>query len=380
MYAEVFESVNKIPENEWNELVGAENAFLRHQYLRIVEESFTSGYRFWYLVIKEKGKTVALVSLFSMPVYLDMLSAQVIRNISKKVRKIFKKFLVINPLFVGSPPSIGNNTIIIREGANESNVLEVIVKEVEQIARANQLQMIVYKEFEDKDCVYMDKLTENFNYIKVNSLPTNKFIIKWSSFDEYMKALKKSYRQSISSSLRKINSEDIKVKIITGFSSIFEDYHYGLYEAVLKKAEFQLEKLTPDYFRKIATVPDNEACMVSIIKDDLILGYILVSNSGKNSISAMFAGINYDYNRQFDIYFNLSYEVVKLAIERKKEGIEFGQNSYKFKSRIGCSQYPLYIYLKHRNRLWHYIIDKLAPSLFPRMELQEKSVFKTERS
>lgn len=50
--------------------------------------------------------------------------------------------------------------------------------------------MIVYKEFEDKDCVYMDKLTENFNYIKVNSLPTNKFIIKWSSFDEYMKALK----------------------------------------------------------------------------------------------------------------------------------------------------------------------------------------------
>ena len=71
MYAEVFESVNKIPENEWNELVGAENAFLRHQYLRIVEESFTSGYRFWYLVIKEKGKTVALVSLFSMPVYLD---------------------------------------------------------------------------------------------------------------------------------------------------------------------------------------------------------------------------------------------------------------------------------------------------------------------
>ena len=318
MYAEVFESVNKIPENEWNELVGAENAFLRHQYLRIVEESFTSGYRFWYLVIKEKGKTVALVSLFSMPVYLDMLSAQVIRNISKKVRKIFKKFLVINPLFVGSPPSIGNNTIIIREGANESNVLEVIVKEVEQIARANQLQMIVYKEFEDKDCVYMDKLTENFNYIKVNSLPTNKFIIKWSSFDEYMKALKKSYRQSISSSLRKINSEDIKVKIITGFSSIFEDYHYGLYEAVLKKAEFQLEKLTPDYFRKIATVPDNEACMVSIIKDDLILGYILVSNSGKNSISAMFAGINYDYNRQFDIYFNLSYEVVKLAIERKR--------------------------------------------------------------
>ena len=120
-----------------------------------------------------------------------------IRNISKKVRKIFKKFLVINPLFVGSPPSIGNNTIIIREGANESNVLEVIVKEVEQIARANQLQMIVYKEFEDKDCVYMDKLTENFNYIKVNSLPTNKFIIKWSSFDEYMKALKKSYRQSL---------------------------------------------------------------------------------------------------------------------------------------------------------------------------------------
>jgi predicted N-acyltransferase len=380
MYAEVFNSINDIPEKEWNDLVVSENAFLKHHYLRVVEESMSFKYKFWYLAIRDDEKIVALVALFSMPVYLDMLSSGAIRHISEKVRKIYKNFLVTHPLFVGSPPSISNNTIIISESVNKSEVLGVIVEAVEKIAVENHLQIIAYKEFEDEDCVYMDKLSNQYNYIKVNSLPTNKLSIKWDSFDEYMKSLKTPYRQSINANFRKLNSGDIKAEVITEFGEVFNDYHFGLYEAVMGKAEFQLEKLTAEYFKRIADVPDNEACMVSLKRDDLVLGYFLVSNSGKNSISAMFAGINYEYSRQFDIYFNLFYEVIKLAIERKKDIIEFGQNSYHFKSRIGCLQYPLYIYIRHRNKFWQCLIKKLAPILFPKTELKDKNVFKPERS
>lgn len=380
MNVESYKSIKEISKELWNSFVNENKTFLRYEYLKNVEETSPIDYKFWYLLIKENNTIIASACLFSMPLSLDLLCTGVIRSISIKVRKLFKKFLIIHPLIVGSPPSLGNNTVILSPDADKDKVLALIKINVEEIAVKNQLGLIAYKEFESKDCSFMDKLSNEYNYIKVNSLPTNKLELKWNNFEDYLKALRTPYRQSINANIRRLNKGTAKTEIITNINEIFNNYHFDLYKSVLDKAEFKLEELTIDYFKRMSGIPNSQACLVSINKEGLMLGYFLVCNSEKDTLAAMFAGINYQYNRQFDIYFNLFYEVIKLAIDRNKTIIEFGQNSYQFKSRIGCRQYPLYIYLKHKNRFYNFFIKKFSDILFPKYEIKEKNAFKPERS
>ncbi|MCX7921248.1 MAG: GNAT family N-acetyltransferase [Clostridia bacterium] len=375
MRVEVFRSIKEIPSCVWDSLLKRDETFMSHRYLTLVEETSPEDYEFWYLLVYDGDKLAASMPLFRMPVFLDLLSTGVARKAIKFLRRFYKNFFIIKPLIGGCPPSLGNNNLLISKEADIVKVLSALNDSVETIAKENRIGLIGLKEFEPMSSEQLAPLIPK-GFIKASSLPTNKLTLVGSSFEEYLKALRTPYRQSINANLRKLEKGGIEVKVLYDFSEVFDDYCYSLYEAVINKAEFQLERLTPEFFRKMSELPENEAALVTLCKDGTILGYFLVCNSGVDSISAMFAGINYEYSRQYDIYFNLFYQVIKLAYARNKNIVEFGQNSYQLKSRLGCKQIPLDIFIKHTNRGWHYILSRLTHVLFPKYELKEKNAFR----
>jgi hypothetical protein len=89
-------------------------------------------------------------------------------------------------------------------------------------------------------------------------------------------------------------------------------------------------------------------------------------------------GINYELNREFDLYFNLFYEGIEEALRLKPKTIFFGQNGGKVKLRLGCQPSRRTLFIQG-HRLWHPLIKTFSSFLFPQDELGP-SLVEPERS
>ena len=74
----------------------------------------------------------------------------------------------------------------------------------------------------------------------------------------------------------------------------------------------------------------------------------------------LFVGIDYDQNEESDAYFNLMVEDVAHAMSQPVEEILVGQTADDFKSRLGCTSDPRYLFIKVTNgfiRWWFHQVS-----------------------
>jgi hypothetical protein len=75
-----------------------------------------------------------------------------------------------------------------------------------------------------------------------------------------------------------------------------------------------------------------------------------------------FGGLDYRLNREFDLYFNLTYAAFDRAFRKRVSTIVLGMGGDTFKARIGCYSEPLYVFGKGRTPLISWMI-RVAGSL-----------------
>ncbi len=63
-------------------------------------------------------------------------------------------------------------------------------------------------------------------------------------------------------------------------------------------------------------------------------------------ITHLYAGLDYEFNDEFDLYFNLSYATLDRALKKRPSKIYLGQTADTFKARLGCYPEPLYVFAK----------------------------------
>jgi Acetyltransferase (GNAT) domain len=90
--------------------------------------------------------------------------------------------------------------------------------------------------------------------------------------------------------------------------------------------------------------------LVTIIKEARIIaiGWCLIAGS---AFHLMYAGLDYQLNRELDLYFNLMYAALDRALRSGATKIHVGQTASAFKARLGCHAEPLYGYIKGRGLL-----------------------------
>jgi predicted N-acyltransferase len=99
--------------------------------------------------------------------------------------------------------------------------------------------------------------------------------------------------------------------------------------------------------------------MVIAKKGDRFIGSSLLLLNNKTFIS-LFIGLDYDYNEEYFIYFNLFYKAIELAIEKGAEEIELGITTLDPKRDMGADVVALNMYMRHANPF----LNKVIPVLF----------------
>jgi predicted N-acyltransferase len=372
----IVNSILEVDQKEWNE-VCKNDYFMSVEYLYHVEQTMVDGYKYWYICIYKNDLLVLVASLFSMGIQLDtLLEKGLVKKLISSVRKIFRHLFMVQSLIVGSPPSVGNFGVSVKDGQTDKIIFDEFLKTIEIIAKKEKIQLMMIKEVPNIFVKNHYESLKQASYSIAYDLPNNILDLPWKSFDDYLLALRKKYRQTIKKSRDKLISPNIIVEEVFDIRNQYGDAEYDLYLNVLGRSETIFETLTMDYFTQFDQIEKMSTCLLSIKHNGIIIGYFLVADTSDSEIAALFAGINYDCKDRYDTYFNLFYEVITYALKNGKKRIYFGQNTYEVKQRIGCVCEELHIVLKHRNRCINHILHLIKDYLLPEKKIEPKKVLK----
>lgn len=369
---EIFSSINSVDKGQWNLELEKEDFYMNYDFLNITEKSTIGIDSYYYIMVFHNGIKIANIVLFSVRLDFYNLVSNSAKKVISRFRKIEKNIFFIKTLFCGLPISTVDNSIRIFKKEYTDALLNILDKLIKQIAKKENHQIVFYKDFADKDINWTSYLKEKSNKL-ISGLPSNNMIIRWNTFDEYINSLNKKYRNPLKKILKK--REEVTVEVLNDDPNIFDDRFYDLYHQVNSSSEFQLEKLTVNFFKDTAKNDSLSTKLIVIKKDDILLGHVSIIEK-KDSFIPLFLGYDKILNKKYDVYFNLVYKILEIAIEEGKKNIKFGQTADYFKRKMGCSSVNVWWYIYIASPFIRPFTKYIFGKLFPKVEDYKFELFK----
>lgn len=323
-------------------------------YLQHVERCGFEGIRFWYLLGREKGAITACAALFSMPVDAASVFTGLVRKLIGLVRTIWPSFLRARVLFWGSPPSLANAVVHLAPGTYPAQTLPRLIREAEGIARREKIGWIALKEYRDADADWARHF-ELLGYIRCDSPQAYVMPVRWSCFSDYLDALRHSYRRRLNLAERRMQEKGIQVEQYRGVAATFSRSDYQLYLEVLSRARAQFERLPASYFQGLPNVFGERQMLSRFVLGSRTVAWSWSLCEQDRTVN-LFVGMDYEVNREHDLYVNILADVVRLAIDSGSRSIHFGQAAAEAKARMGATPEALFYAIRHRNPFIHGVL------------------------
>ncbi|NQS90284.1 GNAT family N-acetyltransferase [Patescibacteria group bacterium] len=363
-------------EKEWNSIVGKDRMICTYKYLNAIEKSEINDCRYYYPVVYEEGRIIAHACVYFISTELDAFAQGITKKIIDLIRRKWKGFFVLRSLECGTPVALGS-TVSFREGINQAEVLSLMRREIENLAKKLNIGVVLFRDFYDEELGVFDNLTEA-GYNRIHNLSNTKLEIRWKSFDEYLNSMRSNYRMKIIKRMKKCHRENVTIQVLRNFSRYADELERLWTNVYYHATEYRRERLTAVFFRNIDQYLGERSGIILVKEDNMPIGFGLLLFDDE-TLTSMFFGINYDYNKDHFIYFNLLYKVVEVAIEEGMNDIDMGITTLVPKKDIGFAVAPLNMYMKHFNPLLNKIVPRAFEMMTPQDNTGPRRVFKTDR-
>jgi hypothetical protein len=158
----------------------------------------------------------------------------------------------------------------------------------------------------------------------------------WSSFDDYLNALSRKYRQravKIQKSIQTLAMKELGVEeLIAEKGRVTE-----LYQNIVQKQSIALGILNAEYFVEMKKNLGDNFRVYGYYLDHKMLAFssnIYYPNKAKMEIH--YIGLDYAHNKQYNLYFNLLFDGIKCAIINGFKTIEMGRTAREAKANAGA--------------------------------------------
>ena len=373
MNVKTHRSISEVNEDRWNAIVGKNRIFCAHKYVDALEKSGLNEGGCYYPVVYAGDEIIAHASAYFISTELDIFANGALKKIIRLVRRKWKNFLITQSLECGPPVALGS-TMSFKDGIDRAEPMRLLCQEVERLAKELRAGLVLFRDFYDEDMKFYDFL-QGRGYGKIHNLPKAEIKIRWKSFDEYLNSMRSSYRCKIVKSMDKCAKADISIQILKNFSANSRELK-RLYDNVSHQAkEIKREQLSETFFQNLDNYLGEKSAVLSATKDGKIIGFMLVLFNDKELIPALI-GLDYDYNREYHIYFNLFYRTIELAIDAGMEKVDMGITTLDPKKDMGSEIVALNMYMKHSNPLLNKIVSALFDMITPPDTTGPRNVFK----
>ncbi len=197
------------------------------------------------------------------------------------------------------------------------------------------------------------------------TLHSTMFENKFSTFEEYLNALRSNHRRRIKKAL--LAFEEIDVRKISPRE--FDDNLYKLYLNVLEKSEFKLETLPKSFF-------ENEELENFVFYKDNIPISFASTYCDEDEFDFIFGGMDYNYLKKYDLYYNMLLFIIKEGILKKKPEINLGQTALYAKTFVGAQAKDRYMLCFSSNYIIDFFVKKFSFLLENSEKIPKSNPFK----
>ncbi len=320
------------------------DVFMDPRFLRLFEHTMAEKGEYYYVLVRDGAGEPAGAACFSLCELDAALFCQgfVARWITR-IRRIWSRYLKFRVLFCGLPFSGGQSHVRLATNAEPAAVVDSLRAAALSLARRKRSWLVVFKEFNAEDDEVMHRLGQ-LGYVRGESLPMNCVDMRFRSLDDFRASLRSHYRYKINRSRRKFQEAGLRVEHLHG-QAIFDAYTdevHRLYDAVVDAAEVRLERLPAQFFRELVRSLPEYVTLTTVRHQDRIVAFAWSLFAG-GVYHDLFVGLDYDFDVDCDLYFNLMASDLDAAFQTEAREIHMGQTADVFKSRLGCRPQARYV-------------------------------------
>jgi predicted N-acyltransferase len=234
---------------------------------------------------------------------------------------------------------------------DSGEVMRVILRRMEQLARKKRAQVVAFKDFDASYTRLLDPLMRE-GFSRFDSLPTTELDVRYQNFEEYLKTLSGASRYDLR---RKFRHVDGHVKIETEVVNSVDDDTlseiYRLYLQMLDRHDMGFEVLPMEFFKNVAkNMPDRTKFFLMKVEGRLV-AFLFCLVSDEHLID-YYLGLDYSVAHRYHLYFVKFRYVLNWCIENRIKKYEMGVTGYEAKRRLKFDFVPLYIYARLRSRVF----------------------------
>lgn len=370
MTVKLFDKLDEINQDNWDQFNANGNLLHSYNFLKVLEISQVEASKLFFLMIYEDKKLIGTTVLSLFELNLDLFIHA--RATTKVLKTIYPNLFKTKVLICGTPISAGHKNIY-HLPEYGLQVYAITAEIMEQIASETKTNTIIFKELDDAALQQANILVSS-NYFQAYSIPSAELESQFASFEEYLNAMRHSYRRQIKNSLKKIENQGIEISH-EKISTVGLDLLYRLYLSVMDRSNVKLEVLTKDFFNQFFTYFQDQAKILVCKKDTQILGIFIYFIQNK-TLTFLWTCRNQSKD-DYDSYQNLLIELFKIGMNKKCTTIVLGQTAYYPKQRMGAALNERFIYVKSRNKIIHFLLESFNTLIFPKLNLPKLNVFKS---
>jgi Acetyltransferase (GNAT) domain len=373
---------------DWDVAAPLSDIFLQRDYLRILEENPPLGMRFVYLVFYKNnapfGIAYCQIHLFKGDSNIQVLSAEenkeeCLKVITNKVKKWVAGKVTADTLICGNMLLTGehayhfdyqhitpSNAVVLMDNAFHS-----VIAEFKKIGI--NMPAVLVKELSENQADQREKLLEN-GFVPFEIQPNMVMDLTWDSFDRYILAMSTKYRTRYKAAPKKLGTVE-KRELTLEDMQRENDFMYAQYLEIANNAGFNMVQLHKNYMLALKRDFSAFFTIIGYFLEDKLIGYFTTIKNG-DELEAHFIGFDQSLNKEYQIYQNMLYDIVKQGFDKSVHRVVFARTALEIKSTVGAVPENLYLYLRHQNKLANKLTGPVLDYLKPVETWVQRKPFK----
>jgi len=366
---EVYDSIRRVDGSEWDSLWDAQSdPFMDRRFIEAVENSMRDQCRFHHIVVRDtQRRPMATACLSSFVIEGASLAEGTSGKILGLLQRAFPRINRSTLILCGLPVSAGQSHIRFAPDADRAAALRIVDAVACKFATAERARLILFKEIDPDGCRDLEPLA-SLGYRRADSFPLSHAPCNYDDFDDYLSHIPSKKRRKLLRSQEKFARSGLRVVRRAGrdhVAELYTDDVHRLFEAVENRSEVQFGRLPAEFFRELCRqLPDNTV-FTFVYRGDEVVGFAAALFS-ETTFHSLFVGLNYDVNSESDLYFNLLYDAVDIALRRRPRKIVAGQTADSVKhEKLCCYQLPMSLYVKGGRWSMRLVLKLAFSQIFP---------------
>ena len=363
----------------WDHVNAGQNIFLSSSYLKTLASDEADALQYRYVIVYYQKNPVAIAFMQVINFSAELLGELVVQrfnDLQNKRASLFNKYVQKNrDMVIFRLLTFGNNYISGEHGmafskdfnlAEKYDLMYQVIKLISgQEKLRGKISAVLVKDFEQPISPEINPFTQNrFLEFAVEPNMLIKIPDNVHSIEDYVNLFSKKYRKRAKSIFN--SSSQVSVRELDGSEvQSRNDEIYALYLQVFKNAKFKLVQLPSDYFISAKKNFQDKFLIHGYFFQDKLVGFQSAYLLDNHQLEAHFIGFDYENNARFELYQNMLYGFIRIALQYGKTQVNLGRTASEIKSTVGAKPQNLYCYIKPQNSVSKLILQPFISFLQP---------------